>query len=317
MLSLISRRFFYTLPIAIGVTIVCFSLVHLAPGDPLSAVVGPDAPVDVVKALKRAYGFDKPLSVQYGKWVLRAVNGDLGRSIATGRPVASEVASALGNSVALAAIAATIGFALGCLFGGIAGYAQGGFIDKLASLFALLGVSVPNYWLGMVLVILFSVKLGALPAIGIGPHGAAIWAWGRADWQHAILPAITLAAIPLGIVTRTVRASVAEALNQEFVQALRAKGLRARAVLRHVMKNAAPVCLAVMGIQFGYLLGGSILVETVFTWPGTGFLLYSAIFQRDIPLLQGVILVLSMFFVVLNLTVDVVQTLIDPRIRRG
>ena len=204
---------------------------------------------------------------------------------------------AIGNSVALACIGAVIGFTLGCLFGGVAGYAQRGFVDKIASFLALLGVSVPHYWLGMVLVILFSVKLGALPAIGIGPEGAAVWAWSRTDWAHAILPAITISVIPLGIVTRTVRASVAETLNQEFVQALRAKGLRSGAVLRHVMKNVAPVVLAVMGIQFGYMLGGSILIETVFAWPGTGFLMNDAIFRRDIPVLQGVILVLAMFFV--------------------
>ncbi|HJU19611.1 MAG TPA: ABC transporter permease [Stellaceae bacterium] len=317
LLALIVRRILYALPIAIGVTVVCFSLVHLAPGDPLNAVVGPDAPADVVASLKRAYGFDKPLPIQYAKWLLRAASGDLGRSVATGRPVTEEMRHSIGNSVALALVGAVIGFTFGCLFGGIAGYAQGGVVDRVASFFALLGVSVPHYWLGMVMVILFSVEFGALPAIGIGPHGAAIWAWTGADWAHAILPAITLAVIPLGIVTRTVRAAVAEALNQEFVQALRAKGLRPGAVLRHVMKNVAPVCLAVMGIQFGYMLGGSILVETVFAWPGTGFLMNDAIFRRDIPVLQGVILVLAMFFVALNLIVDIAQTLIDPRMRRG
>lgn len=317
MLALIVRRFVYALPIAIGVTVVCFSLVHLAPGDPLNAVVGPDASAEVVAQLKRAYGFDKPLPVQYAKWLYRAVSGDLGQSVATGRPVTVEMRNAIGNSVALALVGATIGFTLGCLFGGIAGYAQGGFLDKIATSFALLGVSLPHYWLGMVMVILFSVELGALPAIGIGPNGAAIWRWHEADWAHAILPAVTLAVIPLGIVTRTVRASVAEALNQEFVQALRAKGLRRGAVVRHVMKNVAPVVLAVMGIQFGYMLGGSILVETVFAWPGTGFLMNDAIFRRDIPVLQGVILVLAMFFVTLNLVVDILQTVIDPRIRRG
>jgi peptide/nickel transport system permease protein len=317
MLALIIRRLVYALPIAVGVTIVCFSLVHLAPGDPLNAVVGADAPADVVADLKRAYGFDQPLPVQYAKWLMRAVTGDLGRSVATGRPVSQEMSRAIGNSVVLALVGAAIGFTLGVLFGGIAGYTQGGAIDKGASSIALLGVSVPHYWLGMVLVILFSVELGVLPAIGIGPNGAAMWRWNATDWAHVILPAVTLAVIPLGIVTRTVRASVAETLNQEFVQALRAKGLRSGAVLRHVMKNVAPVCLAVMGIQFGYMLGGSILVETVFAWPGTGFLMNDAIFRRDIPVLQGVILVLAMIFVALNLIVDVLQTLLDPRIRRG
>jgi len=317
MLTFLLRRILYAVPIAIGVTFFVFSLVHLAPGDPLSAVVAGDAPREVVDMLRKAYGFDQPLIVQYVRWVARAITGDLGRSLATGRPVAAEMFAAIGNSVLLAFIAAAIGFVMGSVLGGIAGYAQSSWIDKAASLVALLGVSVPHYWLGMVLVILFSVNMNALPAIGIGPAGSAFWLWGARDWSHVVLPAVTLSVIPMGIITRTVRATVAETLGMEFVQALRAKGLPGHAVLLHVVRNVAPVCLAVMGLQFGYLLGGSILVETVFSWPGTGFLLNDAIFRRDIPMLQGVILVLAMFFVVLNLLVDVMQTLIDPRIRRA
>jgi peptide/nickel transport system permease protein len=186
----------------------------------------------------------------------------------------------------------------------------------VASSVAVLGVSVPHYWLGMVLVIIFSVELGWLPAVGAGPGGSSDWAW---DWAHIrfmILPAVTLSVIPVGIISRTVRALVADILSQEFVSALRAKGLTDRGVFRHVVKNAAPTALAVMGLQLGYLLGGSIQIETVFAWPGTGFLLGNAIFQRDLPLLQGTILVLAMFFVVLNLLVDIVQALLDPRIQR-
>jgi peptide/nickel transport system permease protein len=178
------------------------------------------------------------------------------------------------------------------------------------------GVSMPHYWLGMVLVIIFSVLLDWLPAMGAGASGSDDWMW---DWEHMkylVLPAVTLSFIPMGIVTRTVRAIVAEILNQEFVQALYAKGMSAFGVFRHVVKNAAPTALAVMGIQLGYLLGGSILVETVFAWPGTGFLLNTAIFQRDLPLLQGTILFLALFFVLLNLIVDVAQGLFDPRIKR-
>jgi peptide/nickel transport system permease protein len=173
---------------------------------------------------------------------------------------------------------------------------------------------MPHYWLGMVLVIVFSVQLGWLPAVGAGPGG---WAWDWEHIQHLILPAVTMSVIPMGIVTRTVRALVGDLLSHEFVTALRAKGLTNRRVLLHVAKNAAPTTIAVTGLQFGYLLGGSILIETVFSWPGTGFLLNSAIFQRDLPLLQGTILVLSLFFVFLNLIVDVVQAAIDPRIKRA
>jgi len=171
-------------------------------------------------------------------------------------------------------------------------------------------------WLGIVLVIIFSAQLGWLPPTGAGPDGSGNW---RPDTEHLryiILPAITMSVIPMGIIARTVRALVADILSQEFVQALRAKGLGEWGVFKHVVTNAAPTALAVMGLQLGYLLGGSILIETVFAWPGTGFLLNAAIFQRDLPLLQGTILVLAMFFVMLNLLVDVLQTTLDPRIQR-
>jgi hypothetical protein len=165
------------------------------------------------------------------------------------------------------------------------------------------GVSVPHYWLGMVLVIIFSVDLNWLPPTGAGPDGSSEWRPDAAHLRYIILPALTMSVIPMGVIARTVRALVADILNQEFVQGLRAKGLREYGVFRHVVTNAAPTALAVMGLQLGYLLGGSILVETVFSWPGTGFLLNAAIFQRDLPLLQGTILVLAMFFVLLNLLV--------------
>jgi peptide/nickel transport system permease protein len=177
-------------------------------------------------------------------------------------------------------------------------------------------VSVPHYWLGMVLVIVFSVVLGWLPAMGAGPSGSGEWVWDAEHLKHLVLPAIALSVIPTSIVTRTIRALVADTLSKEFVTALVAKGLRQSAIFLHVVKNVAPTALAVMGVQLGYLMGGSILIETVFSWPGTGFLLNTAIFQRDVPLLQGTILVLAMFFVALNLVVDIVQTALDPRIRR-
>jgi peptide/nickel transport system permease protein len=166
-------------------------------------------------------------------------------------------------------------------------------------------------------VIIFSSLLMWLPPSGAGPGGSDLWKWDWAHIQHMVLPALTMSVIPMGIIARTVRALVAEILAQEFVVGLRAKGLTDLGVFLHVVKNAAPTALAVMGLQLGYLLGGSILIETVFAWPGTGFLLNSAIFQRDLPLLQGTILVLAMFFVLLNLVVDIVQTLLDPRIARG
>ncbi len=311
------KRLLCVTPVAIGVSIVCFMLVHIAPGDPLAALLPADTPPEVVDQVRAAYGLDKPLPVQYALWSWKVLHGDLGNSIATRRAVATEVMRAVGNTMILAAVATAIGFTLGALFGFVAGYFRGSPIDRLASLISVLGVSVPHYWLGMVLVIIFSVELNWLPPTGAGPNGSAAW---RPDLEHLryiVLPAVTLSVIPMGVIARTVRALVAELLEQEFVQGLRAKGLGELGVLRHVVANASPIALGVMGLQLGYLLGGSILIETVFSWPGTGFLLNSAIFQRDMPLLQGTILVLAMFFVVLNLVVDVVQTALDPRIERA
>lgn len=317
MLLFTLRRIAYTIPIMLGVSLVCFALVHISPGDPLISILPPDASVELQQQLMAIYGFDRSYPEQFIRWLGRALQGDLGNSIATGRPVASEVMNAVGNTLILAVTATLIGFTLGALFGFVAGFFRDSWIDKLASTLAVVGVSVPHYWLGMVLVIIFSVELRWFPATGAGPGGSSEWVW---DWEHIqylILPAVTMSVIPMGIVARTVRALVADILQQEFVTGLQAKGLLDRGVLAHVIKNAAPTALAVMGLQLGYLLGGSILIETVFSWPGTGFLLGQAIFQRDLPLLQGTILVLAMFFVILNLVVDVVQSALDPRLQRG
>jgi peptide/nickel transport system permease protein len=317
MLAYIIKRIVYVTPVALGVSIVCFLLVHLAPGDPLTAVMPIDATAEQQAQMRAAYGFDRPLIVQYALWLWKVLHGDLGNSIASGRPVLSEVARAVTNSLILASVATLIGFTFGTLFGFVAGYFRNSPLDKAASALSVFGVSVPHYWLGMVLVIVFSVQLNWLPSTGAGPGGSGEW---RPDGEHLsyiVLPAITMSVIPTGIIARTVRALVADILAQEFVQALRAKGLSEWGVFKHVVTNAAPTALAVLGLQLGYLLGGSILIETVFAWPGTGFLLNAAIFQRDLPLLQGTILVLAMFFVALNLIVDVLQTALDPRIQRG
>ncbi len=317
MLLYCAKRVLLTLPIMLGVALFCFLLVHMAPGDPLVSVLPPDATAEIKAQMMAVYGFDRPYHEQFLRWLARVVQGDLGSSIRTGRPVWGELSKALGNTLMLATLATAIGFVLGTLFGFVAGYFRDTWIDKTASALSVFGVSVPHYWLGMLLVIVFAVQLGWLPPTGAGPGGSDAWVWDWAHVRHLILPAITMSVIPMGIISRTVRALVAEILSQEFVAGLRAKGMSGAGILRHVVKNAAPTALAVMGIQLGYLLGGSILIETVFSWPGSGLLLNDAIFQRDLPLLQGTILVLALFFVVLNLAVDVMQTTLDPRIKRS
>jgi len=317
MITYIAKRVVYTLPIMLGVAFVCFLLVHMAPGDPLVSVLPPDASEQLKQQMVVLYGFDRPYHEQFLRWLARAVQGDLGTSIRTNRPVALEVGKAVSNTLMLSAVATFIGFVLGSLFGFVAGYFRDTWVDKLASFISVIGVSVPHYWLGMILVIVFAATLGWLPPTGAGPGGSDAWKWNWEHMRHLVLPAITMSVIPMGIIARTVRALVAAILSQEFVSGLRAKGLDDFGIFRHVVKNAAPTALAVMGIQLGYLLGGSILIETVFSWPGTGLLLNDAIFQRDLPLLQGTILVLAMFFVVLNVAVDVLQTALDPRVARS
>lgn len=310
MYGYVAKRILHAIPIALAVSLVCFLLVHMAPGDPLTLVLPADATQAMIDATKARYGLDLPLPLQYLLWLWGVVGGDFGTSISTGRPVATEILGAIGYSLSLAALAAVIGFTVGITLGAIAGYTAGTILDRVVSAIAVSGVSVPQYWLGIVLVVIFSVDLGWLPAMGAGDGGAL------ARLHHMILPAVTLAAMPAGIVTRSVRALVAEVLARDFVTALRAKGLGRGAILLHVARNVAPTALAVMGVQLGYLMAGSILVETVFSWPGTGLLLNTAILQRDIPLLQGTILVLALFFVGLNLLVDILQPLVDPRMKR-
>lgn len=308
------RRVLYAIPIALAVSLVCFMLVHIAPGDPIDAILPPDASAETVALVRKDYGLDKPLPVQFGLWLGHVVQGDFGLSLANRRPVLNEMKVAAGRTFILASTAALLGFIIGSVLGGFAGAFRGSLFDRMAVGWAVAGISVPHYWLGMVFVIIFSVLLGWLPAIGAGPGD---WAWNWLHIRHLILPAVTLSVIPAGLVTRTVRGVVVEILSQDFITTLRGKGLRYFMLAVHVIKNAAPTSIAVMGLQLGYLMGGSILVETVFAWPGTGMLLNQAIFQRDIPVLQGTTLVLAMIFVTLNLVVDLIQTALDPRIRRA
>jgi peptide/nickel transport system permease protein len=310
MWSYAGRRLLLAVPTLIGASLIVFAMVHLAPGDPIAAVMPAEASPADVAAAKKALGFDRPLPVQYLLWLKRVAMGDLGRSIATRRPVIADVADAFRNSLALALSSSVLDFGLGIGLGLLAAFRQGSIVDKLASAAAIVGVSVPHYWAGIILIIVFSVQLNWLPAMGAGSGGLVEYL------RHLVLPTVALSLIPLGVITRVVRSAALDALAQDFVLALDAKGLWRRTVFAHVVKNSAPQILTVLGLQFGFQLGGSVLVEAVFSWPGTGYLLNLAIFQRDIPVLQGVILILSAFFVLVNLAVDLLQSVVDPRIAR-
>lgn len=313
-----AKRVLYAIPIALGVSVICFSLVYLAPGDPIQSLIPPDASAEDIAAIRRLYGFDKPVVFQYFDWLARAVTGDLGISLQSNRPVLDEVTRAFGNTLAIAVAAVILAFVLATFLGTLAAFNLGRAVDKIATSISTLGVSIPNYWMGIVLVIVFSVQWRLLPATGMGGQGSVGFSW--FEWEqvrYAILPMVTMAMIPLGVVTRSTRSAVADTLSQDYVQLLRAKGLSEGRIVLHALRNALPQMLAVMGLQLGYLIGGSILVETVFNWPGTGLVMSRAILTRDIPLLQGTILVLALSFVAINLIVDLLQTLVDPRIKRS
>jgi peptide/nickel transport system permease protein len=312
MLLFAIRRLLQAIPILLGVSLVVFGLVHIVPGNPIDMLMPPEASPEVIAQMKAAFGFDKPLYMQYLLWLLRAVQGDFGLSVFNATPVWGQLRAALENTFILAIPAAALGFSLGIVLGLASALYHGRAADKVMSAIATIGVSLPHYWCAIVLVMMCAVLHDWLPAQGMGDDSLPLYQ----RLEYLVLPVVTLSLIPMGVIGRLVRATVLDILGQDFVGALSAKGLTRWPVIRHICKNAAPPVLALMGLQFGYLLGGSILVETVFNWPGSGNLLNLAIFRRDIPVLQATILVLATFFVLLNLLVDIAQAAIDPRIRR-
>ena len=313
-----ARRLLMTIPISLGVTVICFALIYLAPGNPVQSLLPPDATAKDIAELKHYYGLDKPIPIQYLMWLGHALTGNLGMSIQTNQPVLNEVTRALANTIPIAVISVVLAFVIALGLGILAATRVGGFVDRLSTGIAVLGISVPQFWLGVILVIAFAVELGWLPATGMGTHGSDQFSWFHwSESRYAVMPIIALTMTPLGILMRTTRSSIAEVLAMDFIQTLRAKGLGRTAIVIHAIRNALPQILAMFGLQLGYLIGGSILVETVFTWPGTGFLLNKAILTRDIPLLQGTILLLALAFVGINLIIDLLQTAVDPRIKRA
>ena len=312
------RRALMTIPILLGVTIICFALVKIAPGDPVQNLLSPTASAEDAARLRAAYGLDKPIVLQYLIWLGKVCVGNLGMSISDNVPVAGEVLQALLHTVVIALLSVILALALSLVFGVIGAYRAGTLSDRFVTAIAVFGISVPPFWLAVVLVILFSVNLSWLPATGMGASGSETFSYLRwGDFKYAVMPIIALALPPLGIMTRTTRSAMSEILNQDFIQTLRAKGLSEAQVIKHALVNIMPQALAMLGLQLGYLIGGSVLVETVFTWPGTGYLLNKAVLTRDIPLLQGTILVLATVFVLINLLVDLLQSVIDPRLQRG
>jgi peptide/nickel transport system permease protein len=313
MLLIIGRRLGLALPTLFAVSIVIFLLLNVLPGDPLAGLLSPDATKADRDNLAHSLGLDLPLPVQYGNWLLHLAQGDLGQSFSRRRPVSELIGTAFGNTILLASTAAVLGLVSGIGLGFLAALRPGRVADRVISLFSMIGLSVPSYWLGLLLIIVFSATLKWLPSSGMGTT--------RDDpfdlLTHLIMPAIATAAVTIGMTARATRASVIETFGEDFVFTLRAKGLTDGELLLHVAKNAAPPIMTVAGLQLGYLLGGSVLVETIFSWPGLGRLIFQSIQSRDLRVIQAAVLVISVTFVLMNLLVDVLQIVVNPRLRRA
>lgn len=304
MLGFLTRRVLITIPVILGVATLVFSLIHLVPGDPAQSMLGESAAQGDVVELRARLGLDRPVTTQYVEYLRRAVRGDLGTSFRYGTPVTSEIAARLARTAQLAFAAMAVAILLAVPVGTIAAVFRGRTIDQAAMTLSLVGVSLPNFWLGPLLAMVFAVGLGWLPVSGAG------------TLAHLVLPAITLGTALAAVLARLTRTSVIEELQELYVVAARARGLSwLRTVIRHALRNSLVPVVTVIGLQFGAVLTGTIITETIFAWPGLGRLLIQAIGFRDYPLVQGCILFIAVTYVAMNLLVDIAYGWLDPRIR--
>jgi len=298
------RRILLTIPVILGVATLVFSLIHLVPGDPAQAMLGDGASAADVADLRTRLGLDRPLAEQYGRFMSGLVRGDLGTSFRTSQPVVSSIVERVPATVELAFAAMFVAMMVALPLGIIAAVKRGTIADHAAMTVALAGISIPNFWLGPMLAILFSVYLGWLPVSG------------RGGWESLILPAISLGAALAAILARMTRASLLEELRELYVRAARARGVsRSRSILRHALRNSLIPLVTILGLQFGAVLTGAVITETIFAWPGVGRLLIQSIGFRDYPLVQGCILLIAITYVTVNLITDLIYGVLDPRIR--
>jgi peptide/nickel transport system permease protein/oligopeptide transport system permease protein len=304
MYNYLIKRLLSTVPVLIGISLLLFFMLRMLPGDPAQVLAGQMATPEEIENIRHQLGLDRPVYEQYAVYVSHLVRFDLGRSARTQNPVIDEIWARLPNTLLLAVVA----ILLACLFGIPAGIISAvrpySWIDYLVTISALFGMSMPVFWLGLMLVVLFAVILQWLPAGGTG------------SWQHVILPSVTLAAFVIAFIARMTRSTMLETLSQDFTTTARSKGLAETVVVvKHALKNALIPIITVVGLQFGFLLGGAVLTETVFAWPGLGRLLYDSISARDYPMIQGTILIFGLLYIFVNLVVDLVYAFVDPRIR--
>ena len=308
------RRLLLLIPVLAGVSVIIFMVLHLSPGDPAEIMLGSQATQEDLARLRRELGLSEPLPVQYARWLGHVLRGDLGRSIWTRRPVLTEVLDRFKATLVLTGSGLVLSTVAGIALGIASAVRPNSLLDRLSAVASLFGASMPVFWLGIVLMVVFSLQLGWLPASGMfAPYGGGDL---RDLLSHLVLPAVTLAAASVTIIARLTRATMLEVLGQDYIRTARSKGLvEWRVVLRHGLKNAMIPIVTVIGVQVGYLLGGAVLTETVFAWPGVGTLMVQGILARDFPLVQGCVLVIALSFVLINLAVDLLYAWLDPRIR--
>jgi len=312
MTTYIVRRLFTTLVIAIGISIIAFLIIRLIPGDPARIMLGVQADEQRIKALRHKLGLDEPMVIQYGKWVSKAVRGNLGESIITGKSVSGSIAQRIPVTYSLAFMALFIALLIAIPAGIIAAVKRNSFISSVVTFFSQVGVGIPNFWLGIMLVLVFAQWFRLLPVSGYEPLGKGIIPW----FNHLILPAVSVGLISGAVITRFVRSSMLEVMDEDYIRVARAKGLKEQIVIfRHALKNSLIPILTVVGLQLAYLLSGTLVIEVVFALPGLGRLAFNAVTHRDYPVLQGAVLTVAISFTMINLIVDILYSYVDPRIR--
>lgn len=313
MLTFIVRRLLALIPLMLIVSFLVFSLVLFLPGDPAASIAGgADASPTEIQAVRDQLGLDDPLLVQYGRWLKGAVQGDLGESLYTGRSVSDEIGQRFPITFSVALGAIVISLFLGTALGVVAGLRQGGAADRGVTLFTSVGLAIPSFWLALMLIIIFAVNLQWLDSIGYVHFTDDPYQWAR----HLIMPWIALGVGAAATVARQVRGALVDVMDQDYIRTARSKGLAGhRVVSKHALKNAAMPALTVLGIQFAYLLGGTVIIETIFSIPGLGTYIVSAISGRDLPVIQGTVLMMAVIFVLLNLLVDILYAVVNPKVR--
>ena len=304
MWKFIVKRLIMLIPVLIGVTLLVFLILQLAPGDPAKVILGEQATPEQIQELRDSLGLNDPVLVQYANYIIKLVQGDMGESYKTRGPVADEVFNRFPNTIKLTACAMLLAVVVAVPLGVVAAVKQNTLFDSISMVIALIGVSMPIFWLGLLLILLFSLKLGWFPSSG------------SEGIKSIVLPAVALGFNHMASIARTTRSSMLETIRQDYIRTVRAKGVAYGVVIRkHALKNALIPTITVIGLQIGYMLGGSVLTETVFAWPGVGRLMVDSINGRDIPMVMGCIILVCATFSVVNLIVDILYGMVDPRIK--